>query len=289
MDKAKFTITTKLIICVSGWLALRPRMLSSNRHVISPPIGGWDGQNVSGVVGFCSNVAALGTHFIAVNRIPAFLSPWPKLALGGVAALAAVSLCPGDAKAVLTYNIFQSGSDVVVQASGGLLLSGYDSTNLGYFPGPVLSSSFGQIATGPGATPPLGYYAISGPTSFAGTANLNAFNTTTSSTGIHTALNGNGSRFQIAPAYVSGSAISSSATFANKTLASLGLGSSSGLIGTWTLTSGGDKIYACVGSAACAPAPAPGPLPLLGAGAAFGWSRRMRKRIGSAAFKPNQG
>jgi hypothetical protein len=33
-----------------------------------------------------------------------------------------------------------------------------------------------------------------------------------------------------------------------------------------------------------APAPVPGPLPLLGAGAAFGWSRRLRRRIAPTAL-----
>ena len=35
-------------------------------------------------------------------------------------------------------------------------------------------------------------------------------------------------------------------------------------------------------SAASGPASVPGPLPLLGAGAAFGWSRQLRKRIGTS-------
>jgi hypothetical protein len=34
--------------------------------------------------------------------------------------------------------------------------------------------------------------------------------------------------------------------------------------------------------AASGPASVPGPLPLLGAGAAFGWSRQLRKRIGTS-------
>jgi MYXO-CTERM domain-containing protein len=32
----------------------------------------------------------------------------------------------------------------------------------------------------------------------------------------------------------------------------------------------------------------PGPLPLLGAGAAFGWSRRLRKRIAAPLSTPPQ-
>lgn len=33
------------------------------------------------------------------------------------------------------------------------------------------------------------------------------------------------------------------------------------------------------------PAPVPGPLPLLGAGAAFGWTRKARRRISSSTFR----
>ena len=36
------------------------------------------------------------------------------------------------------------------------------------------------------------------------------------------------------------------------------------------------------------PSPVPGPLPLLGAGAAFGWSRRLRKRIATPLITPPQ-
>ncbi len=212
---------------------------------------------------------------------PALGAPSLKLALGAAAAAAAVALSPGEAKAVLTYNIFESGSDVVVQASGSLALSGFNPTATSYFPGQVLSSSFGQVVTGPNQTSVLGFYSISGPTTFAGTAALNRFNTTTSSTGIHFALDGVNSKIQVDPAYVSGSAISSSATFQGKTLAGLGF-TTPGLIGTWTLTSGGDTILVVVGPPGSAAAAAPGPLPLFGAGAAFAWSRRLRRRFGSA-------
>ena len=33
------------------------------------------------------------------------------------------------------------------------------------------------------------------------------------------------------------------------------------------------------------PAPVPGPLPILGAGAAFGWSRKLRRRISTSSFR----
>ncbi|MFM1798732.1 MAG: hypothetical protein RLZZ117_1010, partial [Cyanobacteriota bacterium] len=70
--------------------------------------------------------------------------------------------------------------------------------------------------------------------------------------------------------YVSGSPIISSAVFNGLTLADLGLTPTSGTVGTWTLEGTGDTVNVNV---------VPGPLPLLGAGAAFGFSRRLRQRI----------
>jgi MYXO-CTERM domain-containing protein len=52
-----------------------------------------------------------------------------------------------------------------------------------------------------------------------------------------------------------------------------------------SLLSTGDTITV---NATSAPADVPGPLPLLGAGAAFGWSRRLRKRIATPLSTPPQ-
>jgi hypothetical protein len=54
-----------------------------------------------------------------------------------------------------------------------------------------------------------------------------------------------------------------------------------------SINSGGGRAYTFIGNfngplAASGPASVPGPLPLLGAGAAFGWSRQLRKRIGTS-------
>ncbi|WP_411875248.1 hypothetical protein [Vulcanococcus limneticus] len=97
--------------------------------------------------------------------------------------------------------------------------------------------------------------------------------------GTSTVLDGDGSKFYIDPTYVSNSPIVSSATFNGTTLAGIGF-TTTGLIGTWTLNGTSESIQVILG----APFPStavPGPLPLLGAGAAFGWSRRLRKRISS--------
>ncbi|MCT0229879.1 hypothetical protein KQ306_03245 [Synechococcus sp. CS-1324] len=192
---------------------------------------------------------------------------------------AALLLTPGKADAILTYNIFQSGADVVVSASGSLntaaatTVTSIDSTGVNGF----IRRSIARILTGTGA--PLTTYSISGPTSFLGTLSTFA-NAGGNTTGFTTGLFGATSQFGIA-SYTSGDSIVSSATFAGTTLAALGL-TTPGLVGTWNLLGGEnisvDTIEVIVG----APTAVPGPLPLLGAAAAFGWSRRLRNRISTA-------
>ena len=86
-------------------------------------------------------------------------------------------------------------------------------------------------------------------------------------------------------AYVSNTPIVSSATINGTTLAGLGF-TTTGLIGTWSLTGTSETINVYLVNPATAAVP--GPLPLLGAGAAFGWSRRMRKRISATLSTPPQ-
>jgi MYXO-CTERM domain-containing protein len=84
----------------------------------------------------------------------------------------------------------------------------------------------------------------------------------------------------------------SEAVFNGKSLADFGI-TTSGLLGTWTLQpadgsdlyTANDTINLIAGSSSAA---VPGPLPLLGAGAAFGWSRRLRKRIAAPLSTPPQ-
>jgi len=187
-----------------------------------------------------------------------------------LAAPAALLLTQGEAKAILTYNIFESAGNVVVQASGSLDLTGAttagnnDCQSNGY-----LFSAGGLICTGTSTSSPL--YVISGPSTFDGSVGVAPAD---SVSGIYTGLDGRNSVFGIDPTYVSGTPILSSATFNWTNLADLGF-TTTGLIGTWTL-SNSETINAVIGAP---PAAVPGPLPLLGAGAAFGWSRRLRKRI----------
>ena len=191
----------------------------------------------------------------------------------------------GQAKAVLTYDIFESAGNVVLQTSGSLNLTGSqtNSTTLCGANGAIISNS-GILCTG--TDPGSGRTAlkISGPTLFNGSVfKLPA----TSVSGIYTLLFGSGSQFQIDPAYVSNTPIVSSATFNGTTLATLGF-TTTGLIGTWTLDGTSESIQVILGAPAPPAAAVPGPLPLFGAAAAFGWTRRLRKRIATPLGTPPQ-
>ncbi len=97
-------------------------------------------------------------------------------------------------------------------------------------------------------------------------------------------MDGRRNFFTIDSAYISNTPIVSSATFNGTTLAALGF-TTTGLIGTWTLNGTSESIQVILGAPTAA---VPGPLPLLGAGAAFGWSRRLRRRIAAPLSTPPQ-
>jgi hypothetical protein len=197
-----------------------------------------------------------------------------------LAAPAALLLGQGQAKAVLTYNIFQSGNDVVIQASGSLNLANPKGPTYRCGRNGLLISSLAVICTGndnpvPGTNL---YYDITGPASFGGNG---TYDPASSTTGIFTILWGEarapqGGIFSIDNTYMNGSTISATATFSNTTLSALDFTQPAGLIGTWSLVDSGDSIEVYLERQSST---VPGPLPLLGAGAAFGWSRRLRKRI----------
>jgi MYXO-CTERM domain-containing protein len=220
-------------------------------------------------------------HHYAMNmplRTPAHHS---KRLSSLLAAPAVLLLSQGQAQAILTYNIFESAGNVVVQASGSLNLSGASflgQSNCGS--AGAIRSAFSEICTGPDVVGPA--YSISGPSSIIGTASIFPASNVT---GISTALQG--SIFNIDPAYTSNSPIISSATFNGATFASLGF-TTTGLIGTWTLGGTSESIQVILVGPSPSGTTVPGPLPLLGAGAAFGWSRRLRKRITTPLITPPQ-
>ena len=187
-----------------------------------------------------------------------------------------------QAKAVLTYNIFESAGNVVVQTSGSLNLTGAtvgpQPETEGCAPGGI-TSSVAAICTG--LRNNIRQYVISGPPTFNGSVARDA----SSVSGINTIIVGIVNSFAIDFTYVSTTPIVSSATFNGLTLASLGF-TTTGLIGTWSLVGTSETINVILGNPPAAAVP--GPLPLLGAGAAFGWSRRLRKRIATPLITPPQ-
>ncbi len=195
--------------------------------------------------------------------------PTVLFVLLGLALALAVDANP--AKAALTYYLSDTPGGLVIETSGSLNLSGPKTyvTNCTYT-GAYSQSLAGVCTGGPGD---LSVYSISGPDSFAAGSDTYLDSEFTTASGIKTGLFGAYREFIIAPSYVSGDPIVSSSTAAGKTLADLGLTTSSGTLGTWTLANTGDTISVKVFN------PVPGPLPVLGAGAAFGFSRPLRQRV----------
>jgi len=213
-----------------------------------------------------------------------FMSSFRRsLSLLFVAPLAATAVLAGErpAKAILTYYIFESGPNVVVETRGSISLGApivgpYITLSCGQgnvASGAIISSS-ALICTGPTQVYDNFYAIVSGPDTFNGNVNAAA---SSSVSGISTYFEGDFAYFGIDPSYVSGSPVVSSATFNNTTLAGLGF-TTTGVIGTWELFGTGDTITAVIG-APPATADVPGPLPLFGAAAAFAHSRRLRRRV----------
>jgi hypothetical protein len=169
------------------------------------------------------------------------------------------------AKAVLNYNIFESSGNVVIETDGSLGTLPVQIGDGAYGINGAYVAQLAFILTGPGTNAPI--YGISGTTSFITPTGLIP---ASSASGITTSLYGAVSRFSIDASYVLGTPITSSAIFNGKTLADFGLSPSSGLLGTWNLFGTTETINVRV---------VPGALPLLGVGAAFGFSRRLRRRV----------
>lgn len=197
-----------------------------------------------------------------------------------LAPLALVSLIAAErpAEAVLTYYIYEPAGtgNVVVETLVSLNLpSGVAIEGCSAAPVGVIFSSVAGICIGPSAQLNA-YTLISGPFSFIGPDNLFA----DSASGIATTLVGVSQQFAIDTTYTGGPIISSS-TFGMSTLTGLGF-TTTGLLGTWTLDGTGDTIKVRVAAPPAPPTSAtPGPLPILGAAAAFGSVRKLR-RLSSA-------
>lgn len=201
------------------------------------------------------------------------------IASAGLLALAT----PKPAAAVLNYYIYESAPNAVtIKALGSIQLGGppldasstcarKDALALGALES---ISGLNVLCTGPSLNiNNLARYAITGPASF-GLGNVTT-QYAVSGSGTSTAVADVAPfKFAYLPAtYASGDPIDSTSNFVG-TFSSLGI-SGSGTVATFNVTGSDDKINLILA------APVPGPLPLFGAAAAFGWSRRLRRRCNS--------
>jgi hypothetical protein len=187
----------------------------------------------------------------------------------GLALFGAISMQP--AQAVLTFNIFETlDGNVVIQTDGSLNLParvpGQDTTCQNA--GGALFSNTASICTGNTPNPIVPFYNLTGPASFPGTFSAAP---ASSVSGTPVFFSGFGGLFGIDESYTSGTPIVSGAIYNNTTFKSLGI-TTFGQVGTWTLDITGDQIRVVF-------TPVPGSMPLIGVGAAFGVSRRLRRRI----------
>lgn len=184
------------------------------------------------------------------------------------AALAALltTATSAPAMAAVQITIYESGSNVIAEATGTLNLpptSG--TTHCGGAPGVLangaISPALGAICVGSGQ----GYtYSLDGgPTSFGGSLGRSADESWGSLFGLNSSLG------LLATA---GSIVDSHSIWRNTTLADLGL--QSGPIGTWKLKHPGEGTITATAT--------PAPLGLLGLGAMWAWARRLRRRIREA-------
>jgi len=226
----------------------------------------------------------------ALNRLSKAAS---RLTLTGLAVPAVLLLSQGRAEAILTYYIFEDAGNLKIQTKGSLNLTGLTSQ----LANECVGSPGGGFAVGAAICSGIEpvddanlnrQYTITKVTDFtAGTGNLSP---ATSTFGIANWVNNNSNpnTFSIYN-YTSGAEIASYAIFSGSNLTSVGLNSiiPGTTIGSWYL-GGSDndttrQINVIVGAPPADPAPAP--LPLLGATGAFGWSRRLRRRISTAGSR----
>ena len=150
----------------------------------------------------------------------------------------------------LTFNIQEVGIDVVVSASGAVNLSNWGSLGSSYsHSSGFLNPSTGLAVVGAGQ---LWYYpepSLGSPNPIMGPGSLSASTSFTGDVvGVAVNISGN-SELYIKQNYVSGSALSGTATFANTTLSSLGYSPTSATY-TYTIGSGAtqDTVIFNIGS-----------------------------------------
>ena len=200
------------------------------------------------------------------------------VALAGSVLALGVAGVPNRAEALLLYTIRQVGSDVVVTGGSqgpvsltGLNPLGPDKNNT------EIASGLGAIGTGPdvdGSNPVNldTYSGILGPSTFGTGLVVYAGSSVDAATNA-VYLDSVGGKLYLPSGYTGSTSIFSTTIFPSTNLATLGLTPNSSYVWTWGAGRGLDQTFQLDIE------PVPAPLPVLGAASAFGWSRRLRRRI----------
>ena len=164
-----------------------------------------------------------------MKALPKKLLP---LTLFGIAVTSLFSVRPAQA---YTVTLEQVGSNVVATGGGALDLTGLTFEQNFLNAPPQIQANFSLMITGPGGANQSQYVGFTGPTNF-GSGDL-VFADTGSGDGVGIF----GTSIIVPQGYISGAALSSSATFNNATLASLG--ATPGFY-SWTWGDGENQFFA---------------------------------------------
>jgi hypothetical protein len=180
------------------------------------------------------------------------------------------------AAVVLTFNIYQSGSNVVINSIGSLNLPAKDFEDRCYANG-FFRPQNATICTGIDAASWVFY--IDGPSGL-GFTKPGVYADSAAGPVLGMAAD----VLVVDKIFPQNSSVTfnSTATLNNITLADLGF-TSTGVLGTWTLRGTSETVRVLV-----TPSGVPAPLPLLGTSAAFSFSRRLRRRVIESRIKANQ-
>jgi hypothetical protein len=183
------------------------------------------------------------------------------------------------ANAVLTFNIIEQTNGITIEGSGSIKLPGINLGNDNNILTARINngSTTGTIISGDPANKGLAYKVL-GPNTFGATTSAVA----TSTSGDRIFFRANLNRLGLPNGYVTEAALFTTAFYEDLTLDDLGFAPEvSGLVGTWDVVNDDDDAEV-FDQVQLFVTPVPGPLPILGAGAAFGFSRRLRRRISNS-------
>jgi hypothetical protein len=191
------------------------------------------------------------------------------------------------ARAGVVVTISESGGNVVASGGGSLDLKDLTFESSPPYTSPILHPTFGDVRLGPSQNAgglESSYTGISGPMSF-GTGGQSPQGTPSGSS---VELDGFGGAISVPSSYVSGTPLTTGATWTNQTFASLGLTPGT-YVWTWGTGSDADSYTLQIGAV---PEPSSAVLAVLGTVAviaAYGWSRHRREHRRQAAQDEDSG